>query len=243
MHRSIVISTILAFAALVAAQNQTIQLVVGGEASTQGGIFQFIPPSITASEGSVVTFQFAGNPGNHSITQSSFSSPCQPLTGGFDSGFVFIPQGTETFPTFELTITNGSQPIWFYCKQLSPAPHCQAGMVGAINAPTSGNTFDLFQQAATHSTGTPGQNVGGLVGVGASASAPPGPLTGSGVEGFGNPTGASAASVASATSSASTTPSSPVSSPSTSPSTSSSGMVEANGLVMMLAALLGVTLA
>lgn len=35
--------------------------------------------------------------------------------------------------------------IWFFCK--SPT-HCGLGMVGSINAPATGNTFDNFQAAA-----------------------------------------------------------------------------------------------
>lgn len=149
--------SLLSLAALVAAQNQIVTVQVGGDANSPGGFFQFNPNNITASEGSVITFEFSGNPGNHSITQSSFANPCQPLSGGFDSGWVFIPQGqTDNIPTWNLTITNGSTPLWFFCKQLVPQPHCKSGMVGAINAPTSGNTFSAFQQAAASSSGNPG---------------------------------------------------------------------------------------
>ncbi|THH16625.1 hypothetical protein EW146_g4049 [Bondarzewia mesenterica] len=157
MRFSVVAPALLSLAALVAAQNQTVQVQVGAEANTPGGIFQFIPNNINATEGSVITFEFTGSPGNHSITQSSFANPCQPLQAGFDSGWVFIPTGmTSGTPTWNLTITNGSTPLWFYCKQLVPQPHCLSGMVGAINAPTSGNTFAAFLNAATSSSGTPG---------------------------------------------------------------------------------------
>ncbi|KAF5328092.1 hypothetical protein D9619_013607 [Psilocybe cf. subviscida] len=161
----------LALATGVAAQNLTIQ--VGGEATTPGGIFQFIPSQIPkAANGSVITFEFTGAPGNHSITQSSFANPCSPLAGGFDSGWVLIPEaGLGPAPIFNLTITDDTKPIWFYCKQLLPAPHCNVGMVGAVNAPTTGNTFDAYQKNALAFKGTPGQSQGALVGVGASASA------------------------------------------------------------------------
>jgi len=161
----------LALATGVAAQNMTIQ--VGAEMTTSGGIFQFIPPQIpTAPNGTVITFSFTGAPGNHSITQSSFASPCTPLAGGFDSGWVLIPEpGLGSTPTFNLTITDDTKPIWFYCKQLLPSPHCIAGMVGAINAPATGNTFATFQKSAEAFSGQPGQSQGALVGVGASASA------------------------------------------------------------------------
>ncbi|KAI0030521.1 hypothetical protein K488DRAFT_20230, partial [Vararia minispora EC-137] len=110
----------------------------------------FIPPNITATAGSVITFNFSGIPGFHSVSQSTFASPCQPMSGGFDSGFVEIGvTGTPAaVPQWNLTVTNASTPIWFFCKQLAPQPHCLAGMVGSINAPATGNTFAAFQSAA-----------------------------------------------------------------------------------------------
>ena len=50
------------------------------------------------------------SPGNHSVTQSLFGSPCQPLSGGFDSGFIYVPTGLSSdFPEWNLTITDDSQ--------------------------------------------------------------------------------------------------------------------------------------
>ncbi|KAE9383075.1 hypothetical protein BT96DRAFT_1009678, partial [Gymnopus androsaceus JB14] len=178
----------LALAALsVQAQDTTVQVQVGGTVNERGGIYQFTPSNFNANNGSVISFEFTGNPGNHSITQSTFSSPCQPLSGGFDSGWVLIPNGgVSPSPVWNLTVTDDSNPIWFFCKQLLPTPHCAAGMVGAINAPTSGsNSFDSFLNNAESST-TSGQQVGALVGQGASASAIPGPLS-SGVTLVGTP--------------------------------------------------------
>ncbi|KAF8883057.1 hypothetical protein CPB85DRAFT_402990 [Mucidula mucida] len=149
--------TFLLLATVAYAQN-TITVKVGGEATTDGGIFQFIPPSVNGSEGDIVMFQFTGAPGNHSITQSTFSDPCDPMDGGFDSGWVFIPEnGVGETPVWNLTITDASTPLWFFCKQLIPSPHCIAGMVGAINPPASGsNSFQAFQSNAHGFTGTPG---------------------------------------------------------------------------------------
>ncbi|GAA5968107.1 hypothetical protein JCM11641_003733 [Rhodosporidiobolus odoratus] len=88
---------------------------------------------------------------NHSVTQSSFVSPCEPLLNastderGFDSGYVPVSAGATDSPTWTLNISS-STAIWFYCAQ---ANHCQQGMVGSINAATSGNrTFEAFQAAA-----------------------------------------------------------------------------------------------
>ncbi|KAL0961430.1 hypothetical protein HGRIS_006376 [Hohenbuehelia grisea] len=168
----------LGAAALATAQNQVVE--VGLTANDPGGIFQFVPNNINATVNSTITFRFTGAPGNHTVTQSSFTNPCDPLAGGFDSGWVFIPpSNVSTAPEWNLTITNGTRPLWFYCKQLLPGPHCNAGMVGAINAPASGaNTFDNFMSAARSHSGNSGQGVGALVGQGASASAVPGPITG-----------------------------------------------------------------
>ncbi|PAV20249.1 extracellular serine-rich [Pyrrhoderma noxium] len=175
--------SVFALLSHVVAQNNTIQITVGGPPSNP---FFFSPANVTANEGDVVMFTFSGVPGNHSITQSSFESPCDPLGNGFDSGNIFIPDTKGGFPTWNLTITNTSTPIWFFCKQLAPQPHCDVGMVGSINAPSTGNTFDAFQAAARAHQGNSGQAIGFLVGQGASASAVPGPLIGSNI-GFGLP--------------------------------------------------------
>ncbi|CDO76371.1 hypothetical protein BN946_scf185011.g35 [Trametes cinnabarina] len=117
----------LAFAAVALAQDVTIH--VGSQNGTAGLFFD--PPSVKASNGSVITFVFDGAPGNHTVAQSSFPKPCEPLANGFDSGYIFVPQGSSgPFPTFNLTIQNDAAPIWFYCAQSKPAPHCLAGMVG-----------------------------------------------------------------------------------------------------------------
>ncbi|KAJ6604042.1 hypothetical protein B0H10DRAFT_2078213 [Mycena sp. CBHHK59/15] len=150
----------LALAAVASAQNQAVTVNVGAEQTSQGGIFQFIPSQITAS--------------NDPITQSSFADPCQPMAGGFDSGWVYIMQNLTTLPEWNLTITNDQTPIWFYCKQLLPSPHCNAGMVGVINVKPGANSFSAFQAKAQGATSAlPGQQEGGFVGIGASASAAP----------------------------------------------------------------------
>ena len=43
-------------------------------------------------------------------------------------------------------------PVWVYCKQ---ANHCRQGMVLAINAPSTGNTFDAFLANAKGGVGAP----------------------------------------------------------------------------------------
>ncbi|KAJ7150145.1 hypothetical protein C8R43DRAFT_1128188 [Mycena crocata] len=134
--------------------------------------FGFNASEIKATKGSVLTFEFTGIPGNHTVTQSSFAAPCQPLANGFDSGWIEILANTTTLPTWKLTVTDDSKPIWFYCKQLLPQPHCSGGMVGVINVQPGENSFKAFQAKAATDT-APGQAQGGLVGVGASAAGQP----------------------------------------------------------------------
>jgi len=131
--------------------------------------FVFHPASITAPNGTIVTFFFPTG-FSHSVTQSSFDSPCTYLAAskgtGFDSGLTQAAQ-------FTLTITNDAEPIYYHCKQ---ALHCGQGMVGTINAPSSGNTFEAFKAAAlTIGNSEPTETDNGPVtgGVGAVATARP----------------------------------------------------------------------
>ncbi|KAH9483722.1 putative GPI-anchored cupredoxin [Psilocybe cubensis] len=107
------------------------------------GSLVYNPSNITATPGTQITFYFPGGPLAHSVTQSSFQNPCTYLqangsaAAGFDSGLV-------TASTFTINVTDSS-PVWFHCKQIT---HCGTGMVGSINAPATGNTFDAFVQAA-----------------------------------------------------------------------------------------------
>jgi len=221
----------LAVLGLVAAQGANNPIVqVGSTANADGGIFQFIPPSFNATNGTTITFKFTGAPGNHSITQSTFTDPCNPMPGGFDSGWVLIPESNVTqTPEWNLTITNSSKPIWFFCKQLLPGPHCAAGMVGAINAPSTGNfTFAAYKSNAQAFKGDSGQGEGSLVGVGASASAPPAPITGGASAFTGQPITATA-----------TGPASPAG---TTTSASGGYMLSTNLFLVSLAAILNVVL-
>ncbi|KAJ7776491.1 hypothetical protein DFH07DRAFT_714856, partial [Mycena maculata] len=126
-------------------------VAVGAQSTSLGGSDQFIPNEITAANGTIVSFRFSGIPGNHSVTQSTFATPCQPLAGGLDSGFI---SGKETklgvFPTWNYTVTNDQTPIWLFCNQLVPSSHCHEGMVAVINPQVARdeNTFEAFQGKA-----------------------------------------------------------------------------------------------
>ncbi|KAF7364470.1 hypothetical protein MSAN_01108400 [Mycena sanguinolenta] len=156
---------------------QQITIQVGGNRTDPLGrdFFQttlFEPNVALAANGTIVTFQFTGSPGNHSVTQSSFSNPCQPLAGGFDSGWISVPDTPSPPPEWNLTITNDQIPLWFYCKQLFPVPHCHTGMVGAINVETTNKSLPEFASLAA-AAGVPSQVQNGVVGVGASATGLP----------------------------------------------------------------------
>jgi plastocyanin len=98
---------------------------VGGN----NGELTFDPNSLRAAQGDTVTFKFW--PKNHSVAQAAFASPCQPLDNGFWSGYHATSNGVAE-DSFQITISNASRPLWYYCTQ---GQHCQRGMVGVINPP------------------------------------------------------------------------------------------------------------
>ncbi|KAI0829190.1 hypothetical protein BC628DRAFT_1416953 [Trametes gibbosa] len=149
--------TALTLASVALAQDTTIH--VGSQAGKMALVFD--PPSVNATKGSVITFVFDGIPGNHTVAQSAFDKPCEPLAGGFDSGYIFVPPTTDasaSFPTFNLTVSDDTTPI------------C------AINPPATGNTLSAFQDAAKAAASVL-PPAPALSGVHAFATAAPGPLT------------------------------------------------------------------
>jgi len=142
---------VAAFAPVVAvAAQQTFTVLVGPNGSNT-----YSPTSVNAAVGDTIAFQFQAK--NHTVTQSTFVTPCQMMTTpamGIDSGFMPVPAGTTALPQWSFTISNASTPLWFYCRQTG---HCQQGMVFAVN-PTATKTFAAFQAAAmaSSSNGTPG---------------------------------------------------------------------------------------
>ncbi|KAJ7578016.1 hypothetical protein C8J56DRAFT_1031290 [Mycena floridula] len=150
-------------------------------------------------------------------------SPCTPMAGGFDSGWVFISGPTVTsFPEWNLTITNASE-----------------RMVGAINPPTTGsNTFEAYQANAKNFKGDSGQSIGALVGSGAEATDVPGPLV-SGETLFGAPGATGASGSAGVSGSATGTNSAATGGPTGSGAVS----LKASSFVAFLAAVLGVSMA
>ncbi|KAF8510224.1 Cupredoxin [Hysterangium stoloniferum] len=129
----------------------------------QGGLL-FTPSAVNASVGDVVVFQFVSNV--HSVTQSSFAAPCSPLQGGFNSGLM----AANTNFTLAITATS---PIYVYCEQTTPLPHCGMGMVFTINAPSQDNTTAFVAAAKALVSSEPSQTGSpASSGVGAVATAP-----------------------------------------------------------------------
>ncbi|PPQ98734.1 hypothetical protein CVT26_010034 [Gymnopilus dilepis] len=114
------------------------------------GQLAYSPEAISAKPGDQVVFHFHAK--NHTVTQSSFASPCGKKDGGFNSGFQPVAANqTDNLPTFTVTV-NDTSPIWVYCAQAANTPnsHCGAGMVFAINCGADGtqNSFTNFKNAA-----------------------------------------------------------------------------------------------
>jgi len=159
MRFSTILAVILPFGAALAQTNHVVQ--VGAN-----GTLTFTPNQLQVQNGDSVSFQFLSK--NHTVTQSSFAAPCTNLTNadgssGIDSGFQFVPAGTTSFQQWTFTVNNASSPLWFYCRQKTPASHCGMGMVFAIN-PTAAKSYAAFQQAAMatlNSTATPSASSAG----------------------------------------------------------------------------------
>jgi hypothetical protein len=132
-------------------------------------VLGYVPESITAKVGDMVTFVFMQK--NHTATQSTFAEPCKKKEGGMDSGFMPNPEGKAgvtwnmTVETEEALCTSPSPPTTkkqpqltriagFYCKQQNGI-HCGKGMVFSINAATTGDkTMADFKNLAIGKNGT-----------------------------------------------------------------------------------------
>ncbi|KAF2124840.1 hypothetical protein P153DRAFT_361005 [Dothidotthia symphoricarpi CBS 119687] len=150
------------------------------------GSLIFSPSNVKAQAGDLVQFQFYARVQhhhiphsyplanddeiqNHSVVQSTFDQPCIPMENSvptkkdaFYSGFMptnVTVGATSNILTYTIRVQD-EKPVWFYCSQ---GKHCQEGMVGAINAPTSGNkTVEAFAALAANAVKniSPGQGSG-----------------------------------------------------------------------------------
>ncbi|KAL8686089.1 MAG: hypothetical protein Q9218_007356 [Villophora microphyllina] len=151
--------------------------------SNKKGDLTFEPNNLQAAPGSMVQFHFYPKVSirdntnalarhvkadkfvtqNHSVVQSTFDQPCQPINNnnasvdGFFSGFMPVKANDSMMPSFTIMV-NDTKPIWYYCSQ---GKHCQAGMVGVINPPAANKsrTIESFTSLAKQATEnlSPGQ--------------------------------------------------------------------------------------
>lgn len=140
-------TTTSAASTATSASNPGVQTIMVGA----NNAIAYSPNTITAAAGTSVEFVFS--PPIHSVTQSSFDSPCAPLANGtgFFSGLVNTASGTNT-NVFTIAI-NDTNPIWFYC---AVPTHCELGMVGVINPPSDGSqTLAQYKAAAAKVSNAP----------------------------------------------------------------------------------------
>ncbi|ERF69068.1 hypothetical protein EPUS_01024 [Endocarpon pusillum Z07020] len=106
------------------------------QVSNMNASLKFYPEEIRAEAGSMVQFQFY--PRNHTVTQSTFDRPCEPINNimpnvtGINSGP--MPPVNNMMKVFTIMI-NDTRPLWMYC---ATGDHCEKGMVMVINAPQGG---------------------------------------------------------------------------------------------------------
>ncbi|KAI8303381.1 hypothetical protein K4K61_007072 [Colletotrichum sp. SAR11_59] len=165
MSMSMTTSASAAAASSSSSASGTVHVVKVGESG-----LTFSPNDVKAAVGDTVEFHFY--PKAHSVAQSSFDKPCEPLSNGTATGFFSGPvpvSSGEGADVFSVKVEDAS-PKWFYC---ATAQHCQGGMVGVINAPSSGGkTVDAYKEAAAKAAKNvaPASTGGGSLGPAATGS-------------------------------------------------------------------------
>ncbi|CDO68351.1 hypothetical protein BN946_scf184799.g78 [Trametes cinnabarina] len=96
-------------------------------APTQG-VLRYVPFAVNASVGDTVMFVWGAN--NHTVTKSSQLEICNKTS---EQPFA---SGEQNKPFTFTQVVNDTNPIFFYCG--TPG-HCQKGMFGMINGPSSYN--------------------------------------------------------------------------------------------------------
>ncbi|KAK1754406.1 hypothetical protein QBC47DRAFT_217603 [Echria macrotheca] len=172
---TLVLAALASLASAQSGQIRTTRVLVA-----ENGTQTFSPNNIKVAAGEAVQFQFLT--GNHTVTQSTFDQPCQPIAmhsniTGFHSGFqpaaASAAQGMMSIFTIFI---NDTKPIWIYCAQ---GRHCENGMVMVINEPTGNNkTLANFKSlAAQANTVVPGGGAAPNGGNGATPNGAPGSTT------------------------------------------------------------------
>ncbi|EFX05912.1 extracellular serine-rich protein [Grosmannia clavigera kw1407] len=113
-----------------------------------GGALVFDPDNVVAEIGDIVEWHYL--PKNHSVAQSSFGEPCEPLNTGYGFFSGFQPTASGQAPDVFQIVVEDSNPIWYYCAQ-TVGSHCQKGMAGVINQNfNSANTLSAYKAAAAN---------------------------------------------------------------------------------------------
>ncbi|KAL6915735.1 hypothetical protein ACHAP8_009490 [Fusarium lateritium] len=97
--------------------------------------------------GDTIVFEFLSQ--NHTVSQSGFTTPCDLMDAGMDSGFMANPNNTVSPPPQVAMQVMVDTPLWFYCKQ---GNHCGQGMVFSVN-PTLEKTHAKFKEMAIQQKG------------------------------------------------------------------------------------------
>jgi plastocyanin len=142
-------AAILAFSATTVAasgacKTGVVHRIFAGSTTANNGL-HFEPENVVAEIGDIVEFHFL--PKNHTVVQSSFDRPCEPLSDGSGvfSGFNFATSQGEAPDVFSFTVRS-KEPLWYYCSQ-TVGDHCQNGMSGVINQdPNSDKTLALYKE-------------------------------------------------------------------------------------------------
>ncbi|KAF4626143.1 hypothetical protein G7Y89_g12016 [Cudoniella acicularis] len=139
----------------------THHVIVGAD-----GLLKYRDEQLNAAIGDVIFFDF--NSTNHTVTQSSFDKPCEPLAGGFNTHFDHFNPTNHTGVSNATFQVNVSTPLWFYCAQTVKVSHCHKGMVLGVNP---AGKFDAFLSMATATATASGTGVV-YTSVGPSGTAP-----------------------------------------------------------------------
>ncbi|CAE6348077.1 hypothetical protein RSOLAG22IIIB_06963 [Rhizoctonia solani] len=114
----------------------------------------FDPSSIRPQPGDRVIFEYRA--GSHSSIESTFTDPCIPKPGGYNSGVITVAEGTPVdskgLPTTEY-IVKDNNPVWFFDQA---AGLCTQGGVFSINPELTngGQTAGQFRANAEASDPT-----------------------------------------------------------------------------------------
>ncbi|RYP07879.1 hypothetical protein DL764_002245 [Monosporascus ibericus] len=137
---------------------------------------KFSPDNIKVPVGDMIQFQFRA--GNHSVVQSNFDNPCEPIkmhTGaeGFYSGYQLVAASEEMdlIPTYTVMVQDES-PMWVYCSQ---GQHCQNGMVMVVNENTAANSSRSLEEYRNLAAEAPDNLAGDVEGIGGETGTTPEP--------------------------------------------------------------------